>query len=149
MATAQKEMTRIEELFSKGKNLTFAEKLELSKLLSEEAEDDKEAHLQQIITDIKNFILSKDVTVEEILPHLQEKEIVFFNVPYVNDAGENKIYQWAVGKKAVGLSAKYYNKLLLADLETKKGWATSEGLEWLETEAGKQWLTTKPKQPKK
>lgn len=142
-------MSRVEELFKKNTLLSFTEKMELAELLKEEAENDKETQLQQIIADVKAFILSKGVTVEEIIPHLQAKETVFFNVPYVNESGDNKIYQWAVGKKAVGLSAKYYNKLLLADLETKKGWATPEGLEWLETEAGKQWLTTKPKQPKK
>ncbi|WP_375166671.1 hypothetical protein [Burkholderia thailandensis] len=73
-----------------------------------------------------------------------EIETIYFNVPYqtTDSKGKthSKIYKWHFGKKAVGLTAKYYQKLVNADKETKLQWATEQGKAWMDTDEGKRWL---------
>ncbi|WZB61419.1 hypothetical protein WJ970_29820 [Achromobacter xylosoxidans] len=64
----------------------------------------------------------------------------YFKVPYLNSKGKEVFYEWHPSKKAVGISAKYAQKLKNADAETKTQWATAEGKEWLKSDEGKRFL---------
>ncbi|MCV9913931.1 hypothetical protein OIV57_17490 [Burkholderia pseudomallei] len=140
-------MNRAEELLKKGYGkLTALEKIELAQLLEQEAEGEKEKELEAAYTEIENFITGKGIKIEDFVKKYQVAEVepIYFNVPYqtTDSKGKthSKIYKWHFGKKAVGLTAKYYQKLVNADKETKLQWATEQGKAWMDTDEGKRWL---------
>ncbi|MBR8479668.1 hypothetical protein [Burkholderia cenocepacia] len=140
-------MNRAEELLKKGyTKLTALEKIELAELLEKEAQADKDKELNEAFTEIENFITSKGIKIEDFVKKYQviEVEPIYFNVPYqtTDSKGKthSKVYKWHFGKKAVGLTAKYYQKLVNADKETKLQWATEQGKAWMDTDEGKRWL---------
>lgn len=140
-------MNRAEELLKKGYGkLTALEKIELAQLLEQEAEGEKEKELEAAYTEIENFITGKGIKIEDFVKKYQVAEVepIYFNVPYQSTDSKgkthNKIYKWHFGKKAVGLTAKYYQKLVNADKETKLQWATEQGKAWMDTDEGKRWL---------
>ncbi|VVE12136.1 MULTISPECIES: hypothetical protein [Burkholderiaceae] len=138
--------SRIEELMKKGfTKLSIQEKEELNNLLAQNLEDSKEESFNAVIEEIKALILKNELDISEVAkallpPVIAQQEIIFFKVPYKDAKGNEKFYNWAEGKKAVGISSKYYQKLKDADEEQKRKWATAEGNAWLDSEAGKQWL---------
>lgn len=150
MTTATAEVknigSRIEELMKKGfAKLSTQEKAELNNLLAQNLEDSKQENFNTVIAEIKALIAKNELDISEVVkvlapPVVTPTEVVFFNVPYKDKDGKEKIYKWAEGKKAVGISSKYYQKLKDADEEQKRKWATAEGITWLDSDAGKEWL---------
>jgi len=151
--TPEELQSKINVLLSKiSSNTATAEEMQqLSVLLNNKAEQQKqeEKAVSKIIEDIKsanidpqvltNLLASENLI---ILPEPEPEPVTLFNVPYSDKNGNTKYYKWHTGKKAVGLTAKYYTKLKEATLDEKKSWATEEGKKWLETEEGKNWLNS-------
>jgi len=140
---ATKEKTRKEELFEKlgsGK-ATSAEMNEFATLLQQEARANEAQELTDAVEKVKAFITDNGWNMAQVLKALSDTptEKIFFNVPYTDEKGKDKKYLWFKGKKTVGVSSKYYKKLINAELDIKKKWATPDGLAWLETDEGKRW----------
>ncbi|MGU2444656.1 hypothetical protein [Burkholderia multivorans] len=137
---------RIEELMKKGfTKLSIQEKEELNNLLAQNLEDSKEESFNTVIAEIKALIEKNELDITDVAnallpPVIAQKEVIYFKVPYKDAKGNEKFYNWAEGKKAVGISSKYYQKLKDADEEQKRKWATAEGITWLDSDAGKEWL---------
>lgn len=142
MATA-KEKTRKEELFEKltADKLTAMEKIELSRLLMGEAEADKGKELEEAVADVKKYIQDKGYDLALVVEALTKTETgdILFKVPYQNKKGKPMFYHWAKDKKAVGISASYYQKLRKATHDQKLEWATELGKTWLASDEGKRW----------
>lgn len=137
--------TRIEELMKKGfGKLSFAEKAELNNLMAQNLQESQAEQFNKVIAEVKALIEKNGLTVAEVVKALggagATTEKPYFKVPYLDGKGKEKFYEWHPTKKAVGISAKYAQKLKNADAETKTQWATAEGKEWLKTDDGKRFL---------
>ncbi|MFQ1064322.1 hypothetical protein [Bordetella trematum] len=137
--------TRIEELMKKGfGKLSFAEKAELNNLMAQNLQESQAEQFNKVIGEVKALIEKNGLTVAEVIKALggagATTEKPYFKVPYLDGKGKEKFYEWHPTKKAVGISAKYAQKLKNADAETKTQWATAEGKEWLKTDDGKRFL---------
>lgn len=144
--TAEKSIdSRIEELMKKGfGKLSFAEKNELNTLMAENLKDSQAQQLNNVVAEVKALIEKNGFAVADVLKVLGSNGSSavkpYFKVPYLDGKGKEKFYEWHPTKKAVGISAKYAQKLKNADAETKTSWATAEGKEWLKTDDGKRFL---------
>lgn len=137
--------SRIEELMKKGfGKLSFAEKAELNNLMAQNLQESKTEQFNKVVNEVKALIEKNGLTVAEVVKALgggsSSAVKPFFKVPYMDAKGKEKFYEWHPTKKAVGISAKYAQKLKNADAETKTQWATAEGKEWLKTDDGKRFL---------
>lgn len=137
--------SRIEELMKKGfGKLSFAEKAELNNLMAQNLQESKTEQFNKVVDEVKALIEKNGLTVAEVVKALgggsSSAVKPFFKVPYLDGKGKEKFYEWHPTKKAVGISAKYAQKLKNADAETKTNWATAEGKEWLKTDEGKRFL---------
>ncbi|CUI34349.1 hypothetical protein [Achromobacter xylosoxidans] len=137
--------SRIEELMKKGfGKLSFAEKAELNNLMAQNLQESKTEQFNKVVNEVKAVIEKNGLTVAEVVKALgggsSSAVKPYFKVPYLDGKGKEKFYEWHPTKKAVGISAKYAQKLKNADAETKTSWATAEGKEWLKTDNGKRFL---------
>ncbi|HVW49890.1 MAG TPA: hypothetical protein VHC91_05720 [Trinickia sp.] len=143
MADNKQVSAQIDELLKKvstGK-ATAIEKIKLSELLSQSAVVDAEAETQEAAKKVVEFIKENGWDVSKVVEAISETltNPVYFNVPYQNAKGHDGIYKWWPGKKAVGKSSTYYQKLKKANREQKLIWATELGKDWLNTEEGQRW----------
>ena len=137
--------SRIEELMKKGfGKLSFAEKAELKNLMAQNLQESQAEQFNKVIAEVKALIEKNGLTITEVVKALggsgSSAVKPYFKVPYLDGKGKEKFYEWHPTKKAVGISAKYAQKLKNADAETKTSWATAEGKEWLKTDDGKRFL---------
>ncbi|MFY2582176.1 hypothetical protein ACOTCI_04755 [Achromobacter xylosoxidans] len=137
--------TRIEELMKKGfGKLSFAEKAELNNLMAKNLQESQAEQFNKVVDEVKALIEKNGLTIAQIVKALggagATTEKPYFKVPYLNSKGKEVFYEWHPSKKAVGISAKYAQKLKNADAETKTQWATAEGKEWLKSDEGKRFL---------
>lgn len=137
--------SRIEELMKKGfGKLSFAEKAELNNLMAQNLQESQAEQFNKVIAEVKALIEKNGLTITEVVKALggsgSSAVKPYFKVPYLDGKGKEKFYEWHPTKKAVGISAKYFQKLKNADAETKTSWATAEGKEWLKTDDGKRFL---------
>lgn len=137
--------TRIEELMKKGfGKLSFAEKAELNNLMAQNLQESQAEQFNKVVDEVKALIEKNGLTIAQIVKALggagATTEKPYFKVPYLNSKGKEVFYEWHPSKKAVGISAKYAQKLKNADAETKTQWATAEGKEWLKSDEGKRFL---------
>lgn len=137
--------TRIEELMKKGfGKLSFAEKAELNNLMAQNLQESQDEQFNKVVDEVKALVEKNGLTIAQIVKALggagATTEKPYFKVPYLNSKGKEVFYEWHPSKKAVGISAKYAQKLKNADAETKTQWATAEGKEWLKSDEGKRFL---------
>lgn len=137
--------TRIEELMKKGfGKLSFAEKAELNNLMAQNLQESQDEQFNKVVDEVKALVEKNGLTIAQVVKALggagATTEKPYFKVPYLNSKGKEVFYEWHPSKKAVGISAKYAQKLKNADAETKTQWATAEGKEWLKSDEGKRFL---------
>ncbi|WP_440487303.1 hypothetical protein [Serratia nevei] len=137
--------TRIEELMKKGfGKLSFAEKAELNNLMAQNLQESQAEQFNKVVDEVKALIEKNGLTIAQVVKALggagATTEKPYFKVPYLNSKGKEVFYDWHPSKKAVGISAKYAQKLKNANAETKTQWATAEGKEWLKSDEGKRFL---------
>ncbi|MBB2928537.1 hypothetical protein [Paraburkholderia silvatlantica] len=138
-------MATIAELLKKGyPNLSAVERQELIELMAQDAKQDAEKLFKDTVEEIKKLITGKGLELADVAKALAGQatgaDVVFFKVPYKDSKNSDKEYLWWFGKSPVGKSGAYYKKLKSATEAEKRAWATPEGLEWLESEQGKEWL---------